>query len=45
VFDEPRLLPSGEHLYASDHFGLLAEVQLIPETEGRPSQGRSIVVE
>ena len=43
VFDEPRLLPSGEHLYASDHFGVLAEIQMFAETEGRPSQVRSII--
>jgi endonuclease/exonuclease/phosphatase family metal-dependent hydrolase len=31
LFDEPVVLPSGERLYASDHFGVLAEVQLVPE--------------
>jgi len=31
VFDEPRMLPSGERLFASDHFGVLAEIQLAPE--------------
>jgi endonuclease/exonuclease/phosphatase family metal-dependent hydrolase len=30
-FDEPEVLPSGERLYASDHFGVAAEVQLSPE--------------
>jgi endonuclease/exonuclease/phosphatase family metal-dependent hydrolase len=30
-FDEPVVLPSGERLYASDHFGVVAEVQFLPE--------------
>lgn len=31
VFDEPAVMPSGERIYASDHFGLCTEVQLLPE--------------
>jgi endonuclease/exonuclease/phosphatase family metal-dependent hydrolase len=32
LFDEPVVLPSGERLYASDHYGVVAEVQLLPDT-------------
>jgi endonuclease/exonuclease/phosphatase family metal-dependent hydrolase len=32
VFDEPKLQPGGERLYASDHFGVLAEVRLAGES-------------
>ncbi len=31
VLDEPRLLPGGETLFASDHFGVLADVQFQAE--------------
>jgi endonuclease/exonuclease/phosphatase family metal-dependent hydrolase len=37
LFDEPAVMPSGERLYASDHFGVVAEVQLArdpPEGSG-----------
>jgi endonuclease/exonuclease/phosphatase family metal-dependent hydrolase len=31
LFDDPAVMPSGERLYASDHFGVVAEVQMAPE--------------
>jgi endonuclease/exonuclease/phosphatase family metal-dependent hydrolase len=31
IFDEPVVLGSGEHLYASDHSGVLVEVQFLAE--------------
>ena len=34
VFEEPSLLPGGERLYASDHFGVLAEIRLAGEPVG-----------
>jgi endonuclease/exonuclease/phosphatase family metal-dependent hydrolase len=37
LFDEPVVMPSGERLYASDHFGVLAEIQMVPEQEGSGS--------
>jgi endonuclease/exonuclease/phosphatase family metal-dependent hydrolase len=36
-FDEPVVLPSGERLYASDHFGVVAEVQFVAD----PADGGS----
>jgi endonuclease/exonuclease/phosphatase family metal-dependent hydrolase len=35
LFDDPAVMPSGERLYASDHFGLVAEIQLLAE----PAEG------
>jgi endonuclease/exonuclease/phosphatase family metal-dependent hydrolase len=35
LFDEPAVMPSGERLYASDHFGIVAEIQMLPE----PAEG------
>jgi endonuclease/exonuclease/phosphatase family metal-dependent hydrolase len=35
LFDEPAVMPSGERLYASDHFGLVSEIQLLAE----PAEG------
>jgi len=32
--DEPAVSPSGEQLYASDHFGVVADVQFLPEPPG-----------
>lgn len=34
VFDEPEASPSGERLYASDHFGVMADVQFLSEPAG-----------
>jgi len=31
AFDQPQVSPSGERLFASDHFGVTAEVQFSPE--------------
>jgi endonuclease/exonuclease/phosphatase family metal-dependent hydrolase len=39
MFDEPMVMPSGERLFASDHFGVVAEVQFLAEpneTTGPP---------
>ncbi|HXI58423.1 MAG TPA: endonuclease/exonuclease/phosphatase family protein [Polyangia bacterium] len=30
LFDEPVVMPSGERLFASDHFAVVAEVQMVP---------------
>jgi endonuclease/exonuclease/phosphatase family metal-dependent hydrolase len=35
IFDEPMVMPSGERLFASDHFGVVAEVQMV----GNPAPG------
>jgi endonuclease/exonuclease/phosphatase family metal-dependent hydrolase len=37
TFNEPELLPQGERLYASDHFGVVADVQFSPEPSGAAS--------
>lgn len=39
MFDEPVVMPSGERLFASDHFGVVAEVQMIanPASAGPPA--------
>jgi endonuclease/exonuclease/phosphatase family metal-dependent hydrolase len=37
VFDEPSVLGGGERLFASDHYGVLAEVQFLPEDESVPN--------
>jgi endonuclease/exonuclease/phosphatase family metal-dependent hydrolase len=34
AFDEPAVSPSGEPLYASDHFGVVADVQFLSEPPG-----------
>jgi endonuclease/exonuclease/phosphatase family metal-dependent hydrolase len=42
IFDEPVVLGGGERLFASDHSGVLVEVQFLPEDEGAlnpPSAG------
>jgi endonuclease/exonuclease/phosphatase family metal-dependent hydrolase len=31
VFDEPRLSPNGDRVFASDHFGVVADVQMAAE--------------
>jgi endonuclease/exonuclease/phosphatase family metal-dependent hydrolase len=31
IFDQPMVMGSGERLFASDHYGVLAEIQLQPE--------------
>jgi endonuclease/exonuclease/phosphatase family metal-dependent hydrolase len=36
LFNEPVVLASGERLWASDHYGVLAEVQFLAEDEGAP---------
>jgi len=33
LFDDPVVMPGGERLFASDHFGVVAEVQYEPEHE------------
>ena len=33
MFDEPVVMPSGERLFASDHFGVVAEVQMMPKPQ------------
>ena len=30
LLDEPTVLPDGERLFASDHFAVVAEIQLVP---------------
>jgi len=37
LFNEPVVLASGERLWASDHYGVLAEVQFLAEDEGAPN--------
>jgi endonuclease/exonuclease/phosphatase family metal-dependent hydrolase len=32
TFDEPYVQPSGERLFASDHFGVVVEVQMAPDS-------------
>jgi endonuclease/exonuclease/phosphatase family metal-dependent hydrolase len=39
IFDEPMVLPSGERLFASDHFGVVAEVQMAPNPPTPPVGG------
>jgi endonuclease/exonuclease/phosphatase family metal-dependent hydrolase len=34
AFVEPQTSPGGERLYASDHFGVVADVRLVPEPPG-----------
>jgi endonuclease/exonuclease/phosphatase family metal-dependent hydrolase len=34
IFDEPVVLGGGERLFASDHFGVLVEVQYLAEDDG-----------
>ncbi|HVR62170.1 MAG TPA: endonuclease/exonuclease/phosphatase family protein [Polyangia bacterium] len=36
MFDEPVVMPSGERLFASDHFGVVAEVQMIANRTTNP---------
>jgi hypothetical protein len=31
VFDEPRVGPDGARVFASDHFGVVADVQMVGE--------------
>ena len=35
VFDEPEVRPGGERIFASDHYGVTADVQLILPAEGK----------
>ena len=37
IFDEPVVLGGGERLFASDHSGVLVEVQFLPEDQGAPN--------
>jgi endonuclease/exonuclease/phosphatase family metal-dependent hydrolase len=32
AFDEPEVRPDGERIFASDHFGVTADVQLLAES-------------
>ncbi len=41
MFDEPVVMPSGERLFASDHFGVVAEVQLMANP---PTTNPSMIV-
>lgn len=34
LLDEPTVLPDGERLFASDHFAVVAEIQLVPNEPG-----------
>ncbi len=34
LLDEPTVLPDGERLFASDHFAVVAEIQLVPNEAG-----------
>jgi endonuclease/exonuclease/phosphatase family metal-dependent hydrolase len=34
TFDEPEILPSGERLYPSDHYGVMSDVQFLSEPPG-----------
>jgi endonuclease/exonuclease/phosphatase family metal-dependent hydrolase len=36
LFDEPEVRSSGERLFASDHYGLIVEVQMAPNAEIEP---------
>jgi endonuclease/exonuclease/phosphatase family metal-dependent hydrolase len=37
IFDQPMVMSSGERLFASDHYGVLAEIQLQPEVVAPPA--------
>jgi endonuclease/exonuclease/phosphatase family metal-dependent hydrolase len=37
VFEEPVVLGGGEHLFASDHYGVMAEVQFLAEETVTPT--------
>jgi endonuclease/exonuclease/phosphatase family metal-dependent hydrolase len=37
VFDEPRVAPDGTRVFASDHFGVVADVQMVGELARAPS--------
>jgi hypothetical protein len=37
IFETPMVMAGGERLFASDHYGVLVEVQFLPEEpEGAP---------
>ncbi|HEX3697488.1 MAG TPA: endonuclease/exonuclease/phosphatase family protein [Polyangia bacterium] len=40
MFDEPAVMPSGERLFASDHYGVVAEVQM---AANHPGSGPTLV--
>jgi hypothetical protein len=35
VLDEPEVRPGGERIFASDHYGVTADVQLLLPAEGK----------
>jgi endonuclease/exonuclease/phosphatase family metal-dependent hydrolase len=37
VFEEPAVLGGGEHLFASDHYGVMAEIQFLAEEVVTPT--------
>jgi hypothetical protein len=37
VFDEPGATAAGERLFVSDHFGVIADIQMVAEPQHAPA--------